>query len=63
MADGTIIVTGSTRGIGAAIAIELVAQGFKVAGLTRSGRSFIPLIAAIRKWGLRHLRGDEARAA
>ena len=39
MNDGTIIVTGSTRGIGAAIARELVAQGFKVAGLTRSGKT------------------------
>jgi DNA-binding HxlR family transcriptional regulator len=24
--------------------------------LTRKGRSFIPVISAIRKWGLRHLR-------
>ena len=39
MSDGTIIVTGSTRGIGAAIAKELTAQGFKVAGLTRSGKT------------------------
>jgi NAD(P)-dependent dehydrogenase (short-subunit alcohol dehydrogenase family) len=39
MSDGYIIVTGSTRGIGAAIAKELAAQGFKVAGLTRSGKT------------------------
>jgi len=39
MNDGIIIVTGSTRGIGAAIARELTAQGFKVAGLTRSGQT------------------------
>jgi NAD(P)-dependent dehydrogenase (short-subunit alcohol dehydrogenase family) len=37
MNDGTIIVTGSNRGIGAAIAKELASVGFKVAGLTRSG--------------------------
>jgi len=24
------------------------------------GQSFIPVIAAIRKWGLRHLRGESA---
>jgi len=28
--------------------------------LTRMGQSFIPVIAAIRKWGLRHLRGESA---
>jgi NAD(P)-dependent dehydrogenase (short-subunit alcohol dehydrogenase family) len=39
MSDGYIIITGSTRGIGAAIAKELAAQGFKVAGLTRSGKT------------------------
>src|SRR5262245_49832394 len=39
MSDGYILVTGSTRGIGAAIAQELVAAGFKVAGLTRSGKT------------------------
>jgi NAD(P)-dependent dehydrogenase (short-subunit alcohol dehydrogenase family) len=37
--SGTIIVTGSNRGIGAAIARELGARGFKVAGLTRSGQT------------------------
>jgi NAD(P)-dependent dehydrogenase (short-subunit alcohol dehydrogenase family) len=39
MGDGTIIVTGATRGIGAAIARELAGAGFKVAGLTRSGET------------------------
>jgi DNA-binding HxlR family transcriptional regulator len=30
--------------------------------LTRTGESFIPVIAATRKWGMRHLRsGDAAR--
>ena len=28
--------------------------------LTRSGQSFIPIIAAIRKWGERHLAGEMA---
>jgi DNA-binding HxlR family transcriptional regulator len=28
--------------------------------LTRSGQSFIPIIAAIRKWGARHLGGEAA---
>jgi DNA-binding HxlR family transcriptional regulator len=31
--------------------------------LTRKGRSFIPVIAAIRDWGSRHLAGHGARAA
>jgi NAD(P)-dependent dehydrogenase (short-subunit alcohol dehydrogenase family) len=39
MAEGYIIVTGATRGIGAAIARELTAQGMRVAGLTRSGET------------------------
>ena len=39
MSEGTIIVTGANRGIGAAIARELDALGFKVAGLTRSGQT------------------------
>jgi len=39
MRDGYILVTGSTRGIGAAIAVELTARGLKVAGLTRSGKT------------------------
>ena len=39
MNDGYIIVTGATRGIGAAIATELAAGGARVAGLTRSGET------------------------
>src|SRR5581483_1537747 len=37
MPEGTIIVTGASRGIGAAVAVELVRRGFRVAGLSRSG--------------------------
>jgi NAD(P)-dependent dehydrogenase (short-subunit alcohol dehydrogenase family) len=39
MADGYILVTGASRGIGAAIASEFAGRGFRVAGLTRSGKS------------------------
>jgi NAD(P)-dependent dehydrogenase (short-subunit alcohol dehydrogenase family) len=39
MNNGYIIVTGATRGIGAAIARELAANGARVAGLTRSGET------------------------
>ena len=39
MSKGIIIVTGATRGIGAAIAAELDALGFRVAGLSRSGET------------------------
>jgi NAD(P)-dependent dehydrogenase (short-subunit alcohol dehydrogenase family) len=39
MPEGAILVTGANRGIGAAIARELAAAGFSVAGLTRSGTS------------------------
>ena len=39
MAEGYIIVTGATRGIGAAIVKELAAGGARVAGLTRSGET------------------------
>jgi NAD(P)-dependent dehydrogenase (short-subunit alcohol dehydrogenase family) len=39
MPDGTIIVTGASRGIGAAIAGELVRRGFSVAALSRSGEA------------------------
>ena len=35
--DGTIIVTGASRGIGAAIAKDLSGRGYQVAGLSRSG--------------------------
>ena len=31
--------------------------------LTPMGRSFIPVIAEIRKWGARHLGGEELRVA
>lgn len=37
MAEGTVIVTGSSKGIGAAIAVELDRRGYAVAGLSRSG--------------------------
>ncbi len=37
MAEGQIIVTGASRGIGAAIALELANRGYKVAGTSRSG--------------------------
>lgn len=39
MADAQIIVTGASRGIGAAIAAELAARGRRVIGLSRSGQS------------------------
>jgi NAD(P)-dependent dehydrogenase (short-subunit alcohol dehydrogenase family) len=39
MPEGTIIVTGASRGIGAAIARELATRGYGVAGLSRSGVS------------------------
>lgn len=39
MAEGQIIVTGGSRGIGAAIAERLAAAGFAVAVLSRSGES------------------------
>ncbi len=38
---GAIAVTGTSRGIGAAIAIELARRGFTVACLTRGGKSFV----------------------
>lgn len=37
MPEGVIAVTGSSRGIGAAIAVELAARGFTVACLSRGG--------------------------
>lgn len=39
--SGAIAVTGTSRGIGAAIALELATRGFTVACLTRGGRSFV----------------------
>jgi NAD(P)-dependent dehydrogenase (short-subunit alcohol dehydrogenase family) len=39
MRDGQIIVTGASRGIGAAIAADLARRGFAVVGLSRSGAS------------------------
>lgn len=39
MRNGQIIVTGASRGIGEAIAVELARRGFPVAGLSRSGSS------------------------
>jgi NAD(P)-dependent dehydrogenase (short-subunit alcohol dehydrogenase family) len=38
-AHGQIIVTGASRGIGAAIARDLAGRGYRVAGLSRSGLS------------------------
>jgi NAD(P)-dependent dehydrogenase (short-subunit alcohol dehydrogenase family) len=37
MAEGTVIVTGASKGIGAAIAVELERRGHAVVGLSRSG--------------------------
>jgi len=37
MLQGTVIVTGASRGIGASIALELARRGVTVAGLSRSG--------------------------
>ena len=39
MRDETIVVTGASRGIGAAIAQDLHGRGYRVAGLSRSGHS------------------------
>ena len=45
MADGAVIITGASRGIGAALSIELDRRGFTVAGLSRTGDP--PLAAKI----------------
>ena len=37
MGDGAVIVTGGSRGIGAALSVELDRRGFKVACLSRTG--------------------------
>ncbi|MFC7691837.1 SDR family NAD(P)-dependent oxidoreductase [Paeniroseomonas aquatica] len=34
---GAVVVTGASRGIGAAIAADLAGRGFRVVGLSRSG--------------------------
>ncbi len=39
MPEGQIIVTGASKGIGAAIALELEARGYGVVGISRSGES------------------------
>ena len=39
--QGAIAVTGTSRGIGAAIALELARRGFTVGCLTRGGKSFV----------------------
>jgi|GEM_PF-5062352 len=39
MPEDQIIVTGASRGIGAAIAVELADRGFAVVGLSRGGLS------------------------
>ncbi len=44
MLQGTVIVTGASRGIGASIALELARRGVTVAGLSRSGA------APARRW-------------
>jgi len=45
--NGCVVVTGASRGIGAAIALELAASNFQVACLSRSGE--IPAVAAAQE--------------
>jgi len=56
MPEGQIIVTGASRGIGAAITAELASRGFTVAALSRSG-------AAAHGYGLVCDMTDEAAVA
>lgn len=39
MPDGQIIITGASRGIGAAIALNLEKRGYAVVGLSRTGHT------------------------
>lgn len=39
MPDGQIVVTGASRGIGAAVVVDLARRGYQVAGLSRSGHT------------------------
>ena len=41
MADPCVIVTGASKGIGAAIAVELDKRGLPVIGLSRTGRAVV----------------------
>ena len=62
MKDGYIIVTGATRGIGAAIAKELAAGGARVAGLTALGRDGGRRRLRVRRHGRgRHRQGRRRR--
>lgn len=52
---GTIIVTGASRGIGAAIAIALAEQGYAVACLSRRGE--LPAVAGVSAEALARCKG------